>query len=268
MRRIIMTLDVLLSAMHLKDYHYIDSLNITGNCIIINQCDHTNQQIISENGRQITYIETPQRGLSKSRNMAIDHSHADICIFCDNDVEYLENYEQLILREYEKHPEYDIIVFHVESEYHPVPCYSSSKKLCYLTCGKALSVEITFRRHSVRNIRLNEHIGAGTKYPMGEENAFLYECLRKGLKIYYVPQKIAKLRQEASTWYTGFNKNFFVTRGASFHAMTSRYSLLLIAQYAIRKYMMYKKEVSFFQAIHYMLKGRKLYRAEHMLLVK
>ena len=257
-----MTLEVLLSAMHLKDYSYIDSLNITGNCIIINQCDQTNHQIISENGRQITYIETPQRGLSKSRNMAIDRSQADICIFCDNDVEYLDNYEQLIVKEYERHPECDVIVFHVESEINPIPCYQSPRKIGYLTSGKIISYEISFKRKSIHNIRLNERIGAGTKYRMGEENAFLYECLRQGLKIYYVPQKIAKLRYEPSTWYNGFNQDFFIARGASFQAMTSHYSLFLIAQYAVRKYTLYKKHVSFFHAIQYMLAGRKLYKTE------
>ncbi len=255
-----MTLDVLLSAMHLKNYNYIDSLNITGNCVIINQCNQIHKEIVTDGTRQIIYIETTDRGLSKSRNMAIAHSSADICIFCDNDVEYLDNYESLILEEYQKHPEYDIIVFHVESDFHPVPCYSSERKLSYLTCGRIISYEISFKRDSVRNIRLNERIGAGTKYRMGEENAFLYECLRQGLKIYYVPLKIATLRYEPSTWYDGFNKDFFIARGASFQAMTSRYSLLLIAQYALRKHKLYKNYLSFFQAFTYMLQGKRAYQ--------
>lgn len=255
-----MTLDVLLSAMHLRDYSYIDTLNITGNCVIINQCEIENRQVIIDNGRNIVYIETPERGLSKSRNMAIEHSKADVCIFCDNDVEYQEEYEQLILEEYEKHPEYDMILFHVESEINPIPCYPTQRKIDYLTSGKIISYEISFKRDSIKNIRLNERIGAGTKYRMGEENAFLYECLRQGLKIYYVPKQIAKLRYEPSTWKSGFNKDFFVSRGASFHAMTSRYSLFLIAQYAVRKYKLYRKDVSFCQAFRYMLDGRKAYQ--------
>lgn len=255
-----MTLDVLLSAMHLKDYHYIDSLNITGNCVVINQCEKESEQKVTDNGRTITYVETTERGLSKSRNMAIDRSKADVCIFCDNDVEYAENYERLILEEYEKHPQYDMILFHVESDINPVPCYGSPRKISYLTSGKIISYEISFKRDSIRNIRLNERIGAGTKYRMGEENAFLYECLRQGLKLYYVPKQIAKLRYEPSTWKSGFNESFFISRGASFQAMTSRYSLLLIAQYAVRKYRFYRNDISFFRAFYYLLKGRKSYQ--------
>lgn len=258
-----MTLDVLLSAMHLKDYHYIDSLNITGDCVVINQCDRADRQVITDKGRNITYIETPERGLSKSRNMAMDHASADICIFCDNDVEYVKDYRQIILEEYEKHPEYDMIIFHVESEINPVPCYLSPRRISYLTSGRIISYEISFRRESTAGIRMNERIGAGTKYRMGEENAFLYECLRQGLKIYYVPRRIARLRYEPSTWYSGFNKDFFIARGASFHAMTSRFSLLLVAQYAVRKYKLYRKDVSFIQAVRYMLEGRNSYRRGH-----
>ena len=257
-----MTLDVLLSAMHLDNYHYIDSLNITGNCVVINQCNRKSQKIIKETNRKITYIETTERGLSKSRNRAIDNSSSDICIFCDNDVEYHKNYEQLILKEYEKHPEYDIIVFHIESKVHPFPCYSSPRRLSYLTSGRIFSPEISFKRNSIKNIRLNERIGAGTKYLMGEENAFLYECLRQGLKIYYVPKQIAKLRYEPSTWNTGFNLKFFIDRGDSFDAMTATFSLFLILQYAIRKYKLYKDQVSLLKAIQYMLEGRKSYRKE------
>lgn len=255
-----MTLDVLLSAMHLKDYGYINSLNITGNCVIINQCERQSRQELTDHGRHITYIETTERGLSKSRNMAIEHASSDICIFCDNDVEYAGDYERLILEEYEKHPEYDIIAFHVEADFNPAPCYSAPRKISYLTSGKLFSCAISFKRRSIGDIRLNERIGSGTSYGMGEENAFLYECLRHGLKIYYVPKWIAKIRYEPSTWYKGFNKDFFIARGASFHAMTSRYSLFLIAQYAVRKYKLYGKDLSFFQACRYMLDGRKAYR--------
>lgn len=257
-----MTLEVLLSAMHLDSYHYIDSLNITGNCVIINQCNKNKQKTLKEETRQITYIETTERGLSKSRNKAIKNATSDICIFCDNDVEYQKNYEQLILEEYQRHPEYDIIIFHIESKVHPVPCYSSARRLSYLTCGKIFSPEISFRRKSIQGIWLNERIGAGTKYLMGEENAFLYECLRQGLKIYYVPKQIAKLRYEPSTWDTGFNARFFIARGASFEAMTAHFSLLLIFQYAIRKYKLYKTQMSLVKAARYMIMGRKAYRKE------
>lgn len=100
-----MRLEVLLSAMNLKDYHYIESLNITGNCVVINQCDQEGEEIYE--GGRVRYVKTRERGLSKSRNMAIQKSRGDICILCDNDVEYVEDYEEKIIKAFEKHKEAD-----------------------------------------------------------------------------------------------------------------------------------------------------------------
>ena len=193
--------------------------------------------------------------------MAIRHATDDVWILCDNDVEYVPGYEQLILEQYEKHPEYDGIVFHVESPLNPVPVFSTERKLNYFSCGKVISYEISFRRERVKNIQFDELIGAGTRFKMGEENAFLYECLRQGLNIHYMPIKIAKLRYEPSTWNTGFDREYMIGRGASFEAMTVRWSWFLILQFAIRKYPLYKKTIKFINALSEMLEGRRLYRA-------
>lgn len=258
----IMTLDVLLSAMNLRNYHYIDSLFITGNCVIINQCNVDNMQTFQDNNRKITYVQTRESGLSKSRNMAIRMSTSDICILCDNDVEYHRGYEETILKAYEEHSEYDVILFHVKLDQNSSPHYSRSRKLNYITCLKGKSVEITFRREKIKDIYFDEKIGAGTAYGQGEENAFLYECLRKGLKLYYIPIEIARLRHEKSTWNTGFGKDFFISRGASFEAMSHWMSPLLIIQYGIRKYKIYHKETKFLNALQFMFQGKRMYRNE------
>lgn len=253
-----MRLDVLLSAMNLMDYRYIDSLNITGNCIIVNQCNRTMEWCVEKNNRYIYYIETTERGLSKSRNMAIRHAQSDVWILCDNDVEYVSGYEQMILDQYEKHPECDGIVFHVESSINPVPCFSTERRLNYLSSGKVISYEISFRRDRVQGILFDELIGAGTRFKMGEENSFLFECLRRGLNIQYVPIKIAKLRYEPSTWNTGFDREYMIGRGASFESMTARWSWALILQFALRKYKLYRENLKLTEAFRGMLEGRQL----------
>ena len=39
-----MTLQVLLSAMHLADESYLDSLHVTSDAVVINQCDRTGRR--------------------------------------------------------------------------------------------------------------------------------------------------------------------------------------------------------------------------------
>ncbi len=256
-----MKLQVLLSAMYLDGYDYINSLHISGDCLVINQCDNNCTEHIPEGFRTITYIETTERGLSKSRNMAIENATADICILCDNDVEYVENYESLIGSAFRDYPDADIIIFFIKRKEKPTPNYSSIRNMNYLSVMKIFSPEIAFRRQIIKEkqIKFHELFGAGAHYYMGEENIFLYDCLRAGLKIKYIPVKIAELRETQSTWFTGYEEHFFVSRGANYCAMTKGFSWFLILQFAIRKKALYAEKASVWKAIRLMLKGRKEY---------
>ena len=259
-----MKFEVLLSAMYLEDYRYINTLNITTDCVVVNQCDTNDVQIIADEGRNITFICTTERGLSRSRNMAIANATADICIFCDNDVEYLPNYEKLIIEQFEKYSEFDIIVFFVKRHNRLRPNYKRVKRMGYLSTMKVSSYEIAFKRKSIvdRDIKFNPQFGAGAKYSMGEENIFLYECLKKGLKVLYVPIQIANLRYEESTWFSGYTRKYFIDRGAIFYEMTNKFSILMIMQFAVRKYKLYKNEMTMRNAIRFMIQGKKQYQLE------
>jgi hypothetical protein len=94
---------------------------------------------------------------------------------------------------------------------------------------------------------------------MGEENIFLFDCYKKGLKIYYIPIKIATLQADSlSTWFTGYDKKFFYVKGMVFFRMSYYLWPILVAQFAIRKYKLYKKEMNIFAAIKYMYIGSRL----------
>jgi len=253
--------EVLLSAMHLKSWRYINSLNITGDCVVINQCDCDDREEISDYGRRIKFISSKQRGLSRSRNMAIENSEADVCIICDNDVEYIADYEKIILSKFSEYPYADIIVFFIKRDENSKPYANSDCKLSHKLALKVFSPEIAFRRKSLNsnNIRFKEEFGAGSRYMMGEENIFLYECLRKKLKVIYTPTLIANLRYEESTWKTaGINEKYFKDRGASFYAMSPILSVILNIQFAIRKRRIY--DMPMLEAFRYMQMGRKEYK--------
>ena len=92
--------EVLLSAMYLKDERYVDTLNIKTDCVVINQCDRESETVIehetASGNINITYVETTERGLSRSRNMALSKAQESICILCDNDVEYVKDYDGIV----------------------------------------------------------------------------------------------------------------------------------------------------------------------------
>ena len=70
-----MRLDVLMSCMHQKDAGLVERSRITGSVTVINQCDREDFQEYS-NGRVKMY-STTDRGLTKSRNLAIAKSDAE-----------------------------------------------------------------------------------------------------------------------------------------------------------------------------------------------
>lgn len=254
------SLEVLLSAMHLESEKYIDGLNITGDVIVINQCDTESEDIINRDTQKIKYICTKDRGLSKSRNMAINNATADICILCDNDVVYHDNYKEIILSAFDKYKDADIIVFYIKRKEKPVPNFPEEKRMGYLSVLKIFSPEIAFRRESISDIRFNEDFGAGSgKYIMGEENIFLYDALKKKKKIYYVPAEIAELKEVKSTWFSDYDEKFFISRGANYAAMTKLFAPLLCLQFALRKKALYSKNLTTSQALKYMKNGRREY---------
>lgn len=259
-----MKFQVLLSAMGLTDETYLDTLNVKSDAVIINQCDRDSKRIVERelDGRNthVTYIESTQRGLSRSRNMAIKNAEADICILCDNDVEYVDGYEDMILKEFEENPEADIIVFYIKRKEKTIPNYPTKRYMNYLSVMKIFSPEIAFRREAVLDIPFDENFGAGSgKYLMGEENIFLYNCLKRYKKILYVPLQIANLREEESTWFKGYNDLFFISRGAGYTAMSKTASHFLIWQFAIRKINLYRRDMSLIKAVKNMYRGRKEY---------
>ena len=95
---------------------------------------------------------------------------------------------------------------------------------------------------------------------MGEENILLFECLRKNLNLVYCKDKIGIVNHEESTWFSGFDNKFFSDMGAIYYEMSSKLSTLLILQYSIRKYKLYKNNLTFFSALTSMFDGRKSYK--------
>ena len=254
--------EVLLSAMFLENEDYIDTLGIHSDCVVINQCDRVDERRIhrEKDGKKsdVLYVETKERGLSASRNMAIEKARGDICILCDNDVEYVPDYDLIINDAFEKY-DADVIVFFIKRPERQHSVFSKPAKMGYLSVLKIFSPEIAFRKKSIGDIRFNEMFGAGARYIMGEENLFLYECLKRKKKVIYVPRMIACVREEESTWFKGYDSRFFISRGANYAAMTRMLSWALILQFAVRKRKLYASEMKTTDAIRLMFKGRKEY---------
>lgn len=259
-----MKVQVLVATMNQHNHDLIKKMNLKGDAIIINQTNVTKTEIIESSKSTIQFISTKDRGLSKSRNLALHHSNADICVIADDDLSYVEGYESIISSVYEECAECDIIAFDVPSDNESRPTNKlTTSKVKFLNSMKLASFQLTFKRESLikHNITFNENFGAGSGiFSCGEENLLLVEALQKGLKIRYYNIPIATVSHDESTWYNGFDEKLFRTKGAMFYKMSKLLYFPLILQFAARKYKLYNKDFTFFHSLKLMMKGKKQLR--------
>lgn len=245
-------IQVLVSCMHQNDAAILKRSNIRGAALVVNQCDYDRVDTSTFS----TIINTTERGLSKSRNMALKNSTGDICLICDDDEILYDSYEILIQQAYIQFPDADIIAFQIKDagkSYSP-----RSKRLNYLTVLKIASWQITFRKNSIINsdIWFDETLGSGVSKAGGEEIMFLYDCLRKNLKIYYYPVCIGRMIVGNSQWFHGFTEEFFFDRGVFTRKLMGLFAASIYGlYYLVFKYKLYKKDISVFRATRNLYKG-------------
>ena len=245
-----------MSCMYQNDAGLVHASNITGGCVVSNQCDWDGYaEHLTEKGI-VRMFSTRQRGLTKSRNEAIRKARADICLLCDDDECFISDYEEVILNAYQQLPYADIIIFKMANRQPSFP--DQIMELRFPKTMKVSSWQISFRREKLleAGVFFDELLGAGTGNGAEEELKFLLDCQRAGLKIWYMPEIIASVAQESSTWFGGFDETFFENRGA-----TTRYILgaglasLYAFYYIVRKKKLYGESISPARALKATFRG-------------
>lgn len=237
------SLTTMVSTMN-SNHSLIEQMNLEGNCIVVNQTNVEGMSSIRHEKASVKWIDSLERGLSKSRNKCIRELDEGYALIADDDVEYFDGYSEIVVDSFQKNPNIDILIFQVNDRQGKFKQYKDREyHIRYLRSLKVASVQIAFRISSIKNnnLQFNELFGSGSTYKMGEENIFLFECLNKNLKIKYIPKQIAWLKLGDSTWFEGYNDKYLFDRGASFAAMGKFWSHLLILQYAIRKKKLFSK---------------------------
>lgn len=250
--------EILLSCMFLSDSkEMIKRSHITSDTVIINQCDEENYKEENICNALLRTFSVTDRGLTKSRNLAISKSQADICIICDDDEIFNEGYEKAVSSAYDALPDADIIIFDMVDR--PLKWGNSIKRLGYIDLMSVSSWQITFRREKLlaSGVLFDENMGAGSGNGAEEEFRFLTQCRKAKLRIYHYPFRLASVAQTQSTWFKGFDEEFFVNRGnTTRYIMGLPLSVLYAAYYAFAK----RKQlsgISMLRAFSYTVKGIK-----------
>ena len=225
-----------MNATNIKDLY--TRMNLKSDALVINQSDRVNYESFDVGDSVLECYTFAERGLSRSRNNALMRATADIVCLADDDMIYSDSYVDDIVTEFEKHPEADAIVFNVDlinsdRKTHKINCFGRVGKRESKEYG---SVHIAMRREKVllKNVFFNVQFGSGSSYKCGEDTLFLKDLIDSGLRLYRSPLKIADVDMSESTWFKGYDEEFFKNKGAVMAAAYPSVCYLLVIIQALK----------------------------------
>lgn len=216
-----MKIEVLMSVMNQSDMSIGYRSKVSTDLLIINQCNREDyfEQIVD--GHLWRMISTTERGLSKSRNMALNNARGEICLLADDDEEFKPDCLSVITKAFVTLPDATAIVFNVDRINYQTKMkkkYYSIKQIKEAPSYRGYgSVQMAFRLLDVkeRGIHFNEKFGSGTEWGGGEDILFQMDIRNMGLKIYEYPSFVATIDYgNGSQWFHGYDEKYFYNLGA------------------------------------------------------
>ena len=214
------TVQIGVSTMHLEGDTVPTRMALAGHdAFIINQCG---QDGVRMHGG-IPVVDSSQRGLARSRNLALDKAQAEFIWLCDDDVAIAPDAEKTILSAFEEHPEADAIAFNVTSltPDRPQRPIVAEHSLKLSNSMRYPTYRFVYRLAALKKagLRFDERFGSGSVYTSGEDSLFTAACLKAGLKLIAMPLEIGCVEHADSGWFDGFTDKFLHDKGALFEAI-------------------------------------------------
>lgn len=262
-----MKTEVLVSAVNADERELYRAMNLRTDAVIVNQCDRMESEKFENGGCTVSVYRYAERGIGKSRNCALMHSTADICIFADDDMVFADDYEKVILSEFESNPRADGILFSidVQNSSRPVDRIEKNQKMNLRTAMRYGIPAFAVKREVLlkKNIWFSLMFGGGARYGSGEDTVFFKDMVSKGMNIFINKACIARTDAENSSWFKGFNQRFFMDKGALYAAMIGNKARLSVAVSAYRWSRKLGGEYSFGSIYRYMCEGIDEYLSKY-----
>ena len=259
-----MSTEVLIATMHQQDHALLEKMNISSAALVGNQCDRNEVESFVYNGNPVTYYSFAERGVGLNRNNLLMRATADLCVFADDDMVFYDGYQKTIEQIFAQLPDADVLCLNIDDEPRIRPVNRKIFRVRWYNYGRYGGARIAIRREPViRNgIFFNLSFGGGAQYSQGEDTLFLFDCLKKKLRIYAVPVTVAKLLESReSTWFRGYTDKFFFDKGVYYGCMHFWLSPLLGLYYCVRYAKRYRKNFSWLHAYRQMLAGMRSRRS-------
>lgn len=258
-----MKLQVLTAAVNQDVRSLAESMNLSTDAIIVNQCDHCSYEEFEYRDRQIRCFFMTERGVGLNRNTALLHADSDIVLFSDEDIRFYDGYEKQVLSAFEKNADADLITFNFRVDERRATYYNREERpVRWYNYGRYPTYSVAVRLETLRKANVNFSLlfGGGAKYSNGEDSLFLHDCLKKGMHLYTSTEEIGEEIYRESTWFKGYNEKFFVDRGVLYPYLYGKMAKLFALRFLFAHRGEMCREIPFREAYRLMKKGIRIGR--------
>ncbi len=163
----------------------------------------------------VRIINSFEKDLSKSRNLALENAAGKILLIADDDVIYQEGFSTKIINVYNQFPDAAAINFcAVKSDGSLMKEYPKHSKtnLNAFDIFNTSSIEMTLNKAILdkTKIRFDENFGLGAMFEMGEEAIFLFDLKSKKQQLVFEPEVIVKHPELTSSSKKNIEEKYYI----------------------------------------------------------
>jgi len=198
-----------------------------------------------------------ERGISRSRNRALERARGKLLVIVDDDIEYLPGALATLRRGFAAHPAAAVVTFQFvvretgkPSKRYAPRAFSHGR----LSAAGVTSFEIALRRELAGRIRFDERFGLGAALTSGEENIWLQDVLRQGHSAGYFPEPLCD-HPGLTSGHRGWTEVEARTKGALLRRMYPTAWPAMIGGFSVLKYPLYRQQMTAPRFLATALKG-------------
>ncbi|WP_333808155.1 glycosyltransferase family 2 protein [Flavobacterium sp.] len=260
-------IQILIATMNRTNFDFLRTMFVFSdfsnfNLLVINQT--TPDKLLQSDFENVEVINSFEKGLSKSRNLALKMATKKIIVLTDDDVVFQLGFEDFILNAFNSNIKHDGFRFQYENENGIFPKKYPKRflqKLSHFEILNSSSVELVFKTESIKtkDLIFDENFGLGSTFYMGEEAVFVSDAIRKGLNIGFMPQTIL-LHADLSTGEKTSSSELYFVQSAVFYRIFGKMYLFWVA---LKLFFDLKQNKIKITQVYYLLtqalKGKKAY---------
>ncbi|OYQ33025.1 hypothetical protein CHU92_13985 [Flavobacterium cyanobacteriorum] len=189
--------------------------------LIINQT--TPDKLLKADNPQIRVVNSFEKGLSRSRNLALQHAKGKILLIADDDIVYCDDFTETVSGAFSEYPGATLITFRTLNGQGKL--FKKYTKMGYSAISTfqklgIMSVEMALNHQKAKmaGLRFDTRFGLGTDYPLGEEAVFVHQLQQKKHQLVMFPGVINIHPDNAGSETMDVIKKYF-TLGAVYSAI-------------------------------------------------